>query len=149
MIPSAFGRMGDEDKQILSIMQEDRRWIWASGNHDPEVAREAGGECVSSISIAGLTFRHEPTEGRATHEVAGHLHPAAKLSVYGYNLRRPCFIGNGRRLVLPAFGSFAGGLNVLDPAFEPVFGHDGFAVWLLGEEGLYPVATRQLQMDRG
>ena len=67
--------------------------------------------------------------------------------MHGNTLRRPCFIGNGLRLVLPAFGAFTGGLNVLDDAFLPLFGHDGFAVWMLGEEGLYPVATRQLCED--
>ncbi len=64
--------------------------------------------------------------------------------MYGYSIRRPCFVGNGRRLVMPAFGAFAGGLNVLDDAFEPLFGNGGLAVWMLGQEGLYPVATRFL-----
>jgi hypothetical protein len=49
--------------------------------------------------------------------------------------------------VLPAFGAFTGGLNVLDPAFLPLFGNDGFGVWMLGQEGVYPVATRQLYGD--
>ncbi len=145
----AFERMNEEDRKILSIMQDDRRWIWVTGNHDPDIARQAGGERLDELSIAGLTLRHQPRIGRVTHEIAGHLHPAARLSVYGNSLRRPCFIANGRRLVMPAFGSFAGGLNVLDAAFEPLFGHDGFAVWMLGDEGLYPVATRRLQPDRG
>ena len=70
-----------------------------------------------------------------------------KLSMHGYTLRRPCFVGNGRRLVLPAFGTYAGGLNVLDRPFEPLFGNDGMHVWMLGQEGLYPVATRLLKED--
>jgi metallophosphoesterase superfamily enzyme len=80
-------------------------------------------------------------------EIAGHMHPAAKLSIYGHVVRRPCFVGNGRRLLLPAFGTFAGGLNVLNPAFMPLFGNDGMNVWMLGQEGLYPVATRYLCDD--
>ena len=75
------------------------------------------------------------------------MHPAARLSMHGYSIRRPCFVGNGRRLVMPAFGAFAGGLNVLDDAFQPLFGDDGIAVWMLGQEGLYPVATRLLSGD--
>ena len=67
--------------------------------------------------------------------------------MYGTTLRRPCFIANSRRLILPAFGTYAGGLNVMDEAFLPYFGNDGFAVWMLGHEGLYPVATRQLVPD--
>jgi hypothetical protein len=48
---------------------------------------------------------------------------------------------------MPAFGAFTGGLNILDTAFEPLFGWDGMAVWMLGQEGLYPVATRLLRED--
>ena len=142
-------RMSEDDRAILRLMQEDRRWVWICGNHDPSVGPDCGGEVAGVLELDGITLRHEPIRGSVTHEIAGHLHPAAKLSVYGHGLRRPCFVGNGRRLVMPAFGSLTGGLNVLDTAFEPLFGHDGFSVWMLGEEGLYPVATRRLQADRG
>ncbi|MEZ5842802.1 MAG: ligase-associated DNA damage response endonuclease PdeM [Hyphomicrobiaceae bacterium] len=141
------GRMHADDLNILRIIQEGRRWVWVTGNHDPEIAVALGGEIASALELDGLVLRHEPRSGRVTHEIAGHLHPAAKISAYGHALRRPCFIGNGRRLILPAFGALTGGLNVLDTAFEPLFGNDGFAVWMLGQEGLYPVSTRQLVAD--
>ena len=48
---------------------------------------------------------------------------------------------------MPAFGTFTGGLNVLDDAFQPLFNDDGLAVWVLGSEDLYPVATRLLRRD--
>jgi hypothetical protein len=48
---------------------------------------------------------------------------------------------------MPAFGAFAGGLNVLDEAFQPLFGCGGIAVWMLGQDGLYPVAPRLLSQD--
>lgn len=145
--PGAADRIGEEDLGTLRIMQESCEWIWITGNHDPCIAEKLGGYVVGEVEVEGLTLRHEPRTGRITHEIAGHMHPAAKLSRHGHAIRRPCFIGNGLRLVLPAFGSFAGGLNVLDPAFEPLFGHDGFSVWMLGQEGLYPVATRLLRGD--
>ena len=67
--------------------------------------------------------------------------------MYGMTVRRPCFVGDGRRVVMPAFGALTGGLNVLDEAFRPLFGDGGIAVWMLGQEGLYPVATRFLGRD--
>ncbi len=143
----ASDRISCDDLDILHIMQEDRRWIWVTGNHDPELAAKFGGEVVDEMELEGVRLRHVPSQGRVTHEIAGHMHPAAKLSLYGSTLRRPCFVGNGLRLVLPAFGAFAGGLNVLDDAFVPLFGDDGLSVWMLGQEGLYPVATRQLRGD--
>jgi DNA ligase-associated metallophosphoesterase len=140
-------RMAPEDLDILRLMQEDRQWVWINGNHDPEIDPVLGGHVFDEIVIEGLRFVHKPAPGHVTHEIAAHLHPAARLSIHGHTIRRPCFIGNGRRLVLPAFGALTGGLNVLDEEFLPLFGHDGFAVWMLGDEGLYPVATRQLCDD--
>jgi DNA ligase-associated metallophosphoesterase len=142
-------RISREDRDILAMIQDDREWIWLTGNHDPQIDASLGGASLEEMQLGGLTFRHVPANGPITHEIAGHMHPAARLSMHGHTLRRRCFIGNGRRLVLPAFGAFTGGLNVLDDAFLPLFGNDGFSVWMLGEEGLYPVATRQLCPDRG
>lgn len=140
-------RICSTDLQVLTILQEGRRWLWVTGNHDPEIDPRVGGEVVREVSIGGFSFRHEPRSAQTTREIAGHLHPAAKLNIFGASLRRRCFVGNGRRLVMPAFGSYTGGLNVLDPAFLPVFGNDGLSVWMLGAEGLYPVAARQLRAD--
>lgn len=144
---AAAERMGIEDLETLRILQADREWIWLTGNHDPEVSARLGGHVRGELAVGGLALRHEPRASPVTHEIAAHLHPAARLSLYGHVIRRPCFIGNGLRLVLPAFGTYAGGLNVLDAAFAPLFGNDGFSVWVLGQEGLYPVATRLLRED--
>lgn len=140
-------RLSSEDRETLAIIQEGVEWIWITGNHDPEISDDLDGHVFDQIRIGGVNLRHMPSATSATHEIAGHMHPAAKLALHGYTIRRPCFIGNGLRLVLPAFGSFTGGLNILDDAFEPLFGNDGFAVWMMGQEGLYPVATRLLKSD--
>ena len=109
------GRMQPDDLAMLRLMQDHCEWIWIAGNHDPHIdVSSLGGHVRPSLDVEGLTLRHEPGPGRTTHEIAGHLHPAARVALNGYAMRRPCFIGNGLRLVLPAFGSYAGGLNVLD-----------------------------------
>ena len=143
----AASRMDPEARETLAIMQADREWIWITGNHDPEIDGAMGGHVRDELVVEGITLRHAPRPRRVTHEIAGHLHPAARLYMHGYSIRRPCFVGNGLRLVMPAFGTYAGGLNILDDAFEPLFASDGMAVWMLGQEGLYPVATRLLKED--
>lgn len=140
-------RMHSDDLARLRLMQDHCEWIWITGNHDPVETRHLGGHVLQEITVEGLTMRHRPGPAHTTHEIAGHLHPAAKIALDGVVLRRPCFASNGLRLVMPAFGSYAGGLNVLDDAFAPLFDSGGMAIWLLGQEGLYPVATRLLRPD--
>ena len=145
----------DDILQILKIMQEDCEWIWIDTAHpcsdEPVSGRESGtkpiGTVVGELTAAGITLRHKPTSHAMTHEIAGCLQPAARVSTYGHVMRRPCFIGNGRRLILPAFGSYSGGVNVLDQSFDHLFGKSGLTVWLLGQDGVYPVSTRRLIAD--
>ncbi|MGH1418000.1 MAG: ligase-associated DNA damage response endonuclease PdeM [Hyphomicrobiaceae bacterium] len=144
---TAGERMSGEDLETLAIMQDSCEWIWIAGNHDPEIPENVRGYVIPELTASGITFRHEPKVGPVTHEVAGHLHPAAKISLNGFSLRRPCFVGNGVRLIMPAFGAFTGGLNILDDVFSPHLGNEGVNVWMLGQEGLYPVASRLLRED--
>ncbi|MGI9525335.1 MAG: ligase-associated DNA damage response endonuclease PdeM [Hyphomicrobiaceae bacterium] len=144
----ALSRMAGDDLRRLEALLEHRNWIWVSGNHDARSAGQLGGDMTDKLEIGNLVFRHEPQREKIAYEVAGHLHPAAKMSIRGHGVRRPCFVGNGRRLVLPAFGSFAGGLNVLNSAFDCLFGADGFTVWMRGDRSLFPVSRRLLRPDR-
>jgi metallophosphoesterase superfamily enzyme len=144
----AAAGMAAADLEVLRILQEDRDWVWVTGDDaDRPAPPQLGGRTCGELEVAGITLRPRPTPGWATHEIAASLRPAAHLLMYGYSLRRACFVGNRQRLVMPAFGASAGGVNVLNAAFRPLFGAGGMAVWMLGEEGLYPVATRLLSED--
>jgi uncharacterized protein len=136
-----------ESLEILRILQEEREWIWVTGRPRADIAPQLGGTVTGELEVSGLTLRHRPTPAWATHEIAASMRPAARLSMYGTSLRRACFVGNGRRLVMPAFGASNGGTNVLDDAFRPLFAGGRMSVWMLGHEGLFPVATRFLAAD--
>ncbi len=131
----------------LARLQQNREWIWIAGNHDPDIPDDLGGDRLAEVDYGGLTFRHEPVLGSAIGEVAGHMHPAARIRVRGRSLRRRCFVTDGDRLILPAFGSFTGGLNVCDRAWEPLIDRDRMQTYLLGKERVYPVASADLQPD--
>ena len=139
----ATARLGHEDSHRLRRLTAATDWIWIEGNHDPEPPAGVGGRALGEIALGPLVFRHQATGGPAG-EVSGHLHPKAAVRVRGRRLTRRCFVTNGARLVLPAFGAYTGGLCVLDPAFKPLFRH-GFHAWMLGEEQLYPVPSSRLE----
>ena len=135
-------RLLPDDLEVIAEMQAGREWLWITGNHDPVIPDGLGGHAASEVTIGGLVFRHEPAAVARGSEIAAHLHPAAKLVRHGYSTRRPCFFTSGKRLILPAFGAFTGGLNVLDEAFAGLISKDGFRVFMTGHEGVYPVASR-------
>lgn len=94
-----------EDETLwLARLQAGREWIWAEGNHDPGPV-ELGGTHLTEVTLANLTFRHIAQAG-ATAEVSGHYHPKHRLS----GQSRPAFLYSKDRLILPAFGTYTGGL---------------------------------------
>lgn len=123
-------------------------WRWIAGNHDPLPPVDLGGTAMAELPLGPFTFRHEPTARAAAGEIAGHLHPAAKVSVRGRTLRRRCFATCGDRLVMPAMGAYTGGLNVLDTAFAPLFPEQAFHAWMIGRGEVHCIAARKLRADR-
>lgn len=139
-------RMDDVDRATLQALQRGRNWIWIAGNHDPGPAHNIGGGFADSLAVGPLTFRHLPSE-RGEGEIAGHLHPLASVARRGHAVRRRCFVCDGRRAVLPAFGAFAGGLNVRDRAIVSLFGALSFTAYLLGAGRLYAVPAARCLAD--
>ena len=134
-------RVMPQDRATLAGLQRGRDWVWIAGNHDPDPARDIGGVFAKSLSLGPLTFRHEPSAGPADGEIAGHLHPSARVAQRGLAVTRKCFAADGRRLIMPAFGAYAGGLNIRDRAFTRVFAALAFTAHLIGERRLYAFAA--------
>jgi DNA ligase-associated metallophosphoesterase len=138
-------RLAPDDRGALRGLQRGRDWIWITGNHDPEPAEDIGGVFQDMLALGALTFRHQPTG--AGGEIAGHLHPMARIAHRGRAVQRRCFATDGTRLVMPAFGAFTGGLNVRHAAFADVFGALDFTAHMLGEDRLYAFAAKRCLPD--
>jgi uncharacterized protein len=134
-------RLSPHDRATLAALQRGRDWIWIAGNHDPDPADGIGGTFAATIGIGALTFRHEPSRGAPDGEIAGHLHPVARVAQRGRAVGRRCFATDGKALVMPAFGAYTGGLNVRDRAFTAVFGARAVTAHMLGERRLYAIAA--------
>lgn len=134
-------RMSEPDRIALAAMQYQREWIWIAGNHDPDPVKAVGGSSAEVLAVGPLTFRHEPSAISFEGEIAGHLHPRARVARRGRAVSRRCFASDGRRLVMPAFGAYTGGLNVRDRAIAMLFPALDFTAHMLGERRLYAVAA--------
>lgn len=140
-------RMSPADGTALRALQSGRDWIWIAGNHDADLPRDLGGDFASSLALGPLIFRHQPAPGAADGEIAGHLHPVARVAQRGRSVSRRCFTSDGRRLVMPAFGAYAGGLNIRDDAFFGLFGTLAYTALMIGEQRLYALSAARCLRD--
>ncbi len=124
-------RMADADrialKRLCALVEE---CIWISGNHDT-----AHG--LAEWRLRKLVFRHQAgAVARGEAEISGHWHPKATLPTRIGGITRPCFLATANRVILPAFGSYTGGLNVLDPAMGHLV-RNAVRVFLIGDTRLH------------
>lgn len=101
---------------MLAALTRSLDWVWIIGNHDPELGAEAGGMRVEELEIAGMTLRHKARGGSVGPELSGHYHPRLIVTARGRRIARPCVVRSENRLILPAFGALAGGMDAADPA---------------------------------
>ena len=143
----SIARMAPDDSARLHQLAAGRDWIWLEGNHDIRALAGAldqlPGEVTETLSLGALRLIHEPQPGVRPGEIAGHLHPAARVAAHGRGVRRPCFVTDGRRAVLPAFGAFTGGLDVRDPAIAGLFAEPPMAA-VLGRDKVHALAWERL-----
>ncbi|KFC68095.1 Metallophosphoesterase [Devosia sp. LC5] len=132
----------ETDRARLDMLTDMADWFWLSGNHDP-CPHALGGRCLPMVECAGLTFLHEPRRG-ASGLVAGHLHPAAHIFMAGRSTRRPCFVHDNRLMILPAYGSSTGSINILSPPFIGLLHWPALEVTMLGKDRTYPVSPKRL-----
>jgi DNA ligase-associated metallophosphoesterase len=138
--------MNTADRASLAALQSGREWIWVAGNHDPEAPAFADGLQCQTYRLGAITLRHEPSQDRGL-EIAGHLHPVARVAAAKGRLRRRCFLSDGARCVMPAFGAYAGGLNILDEAFAPLFTGARTIAHVLGRANVYRIGLESCRSD--
>ena len=114
-------RLSSADASALRALVEHYDWIWITGNHDPILPAMLGGRTViGEHRLDGLVMRHQ-AEADAIGEISGHYHPKSHIDVRGRRLSGACFIHDERRIVLPAFGAYSGGLHIDSEAIRALF----------------------------
>ncbi len=105
----AMRALENETRTWITTLMAGRHWIWIEGNHDAGPI-DLGGAHLESFEASGLTFRHIAMSG-ATGEISGHYHPKARVALKGRSISRRCFLLDQTRLILPAYGTYTGGLR--------------------------------------
>lgn len=129
-------RIDADDLAALRAITSNIETLWITGNHDPHPPTDIGGRIANEIALGPVLLRHEPQPlPPGAFEIAGHLHPAAAVESRGRHIRCRCFIADDRRLILPAFGSYTGALNVRSEAFDGLFGE--YQIWMIGPKNIH------------
>jgi DNA ligase-associated metallophosphoesterase len=140
----AVSRIHDDDLTHLRVLTAQTDWLWVAGNHDPVLPDGVGGIAVHDFCAGKLTFRHIAAADAVEGEISGHFHPKAAVATRGRPVTRACFVSDGRRVILPAFGAFTGGMNVRDPAISNLLAPD-FEVVMIGQRKLHRFANSRLK----
>jgi DNA ligase-associated metallophosphoesterase len=140
-------RLANAEARRIQAMTKAVDWVWIAGNHDPDPPAALGGTAAAELLAGKLLFRHEPRSGPRPGEVAGHLHPKAAVSTTARRISGFCFVTDGQRIILPAFGAYTGGLDVHAPAIRSLFKR-GLKVFMLGRERLYQFPMSRLSKPR-
>ncbi len=106
----AVDSLSAPDSLWLNRLMAGRDWIWVMGNHDPAPTGISGTH-KATAKVGQLTFRHAADPSK-NHEISGHYHPKAAIA----GRARPCFLADSARIILPAYGTYTGGLWSHDPA---------------------------------
>jgi len=123
---------------LSAAVRSVRDWVWICGNHDPSPEGPWGGQVAESLAVGPLLFRHQAEADAAPGEISGHFHPKARVSFGPRSISGGCFLHDGDKLILPAFGAFTGGLDIGDPAIKALF-PSGFQAFLTARGKILPV----------
>lgn len=136
-------RLAPEDRSDLAALIRRVEWVWITGNHDPLPPDGLGGTVADAVVDGSLTFRHEANATGASGEISGHYHPVARVRVRGRTVSGRCFVHDGARLILPAFGAYTGGLDVASADLRRLFARR-FEVGLMRGDRIWRVPASEL-----
>ncbi|KAF0170281.1 MAG: Uncharacterized protein FD162_3592 [Rhodobacteraceae bacterium] len=125
---AAAEAMDEADQLWLTTLMAGRDWIWIEGNHDAGPV-SIGGSHRAELTVGALAFRH--IASAKTPEISGHYHPKARIA----GQTRRCFLIDAARVILPAYGTYTGGLHAHDPALTALMAPQALAV-LIGKTTL-------------
>ncbi|WP_179379179.1 ligase-associated DNA damage response endonuclease PdeM [Jannaschia marina] len=123
---AAAATLAPADRDALTVLARGREWIWVTGNHDP-APTGLPGTAAEAVTCADVTFRHIAGDGPGP-EVSGHYHPKARMRLRGRAVSRPCFLRDDARMILPAYGTYTGGLRSEDPALAALMAPNARAI---------------------
>ncbi|SHG51021.1 ligase-associated DNA damage response endonuclease PdeM [Cognatishimia maritima] len=116
----------DSESDWINRLQAGRRWVWIEGNHDPGPV-DLPGSHLAELPLPPLTFRHIAEPGQSG-EISGHYHPKVLLQTRLRGISRPAFLFDSDRVIMPAYGTYTGGLRSSDEVLQSLLRPEARAI---------------------
>ena len=135
---NGLNRLTGETKAIFESLLNNHSIIWIDGNHDKGNAPK-GITVHSTYHRNGVTFNHIAQKD-ATHEISGHYHPCVNFRHKGHKVRKPCFMHDDNKIIMPAYGSLTGGLDYQSAYLQKIM--PDATILAIDETGLYRLSRK-------
>lgn len=109
---NAFGRLPAAAAEQLHRMTTQSAFLWIGGNHDALTETVFGITVGEAMQSSGIVYRHQARVTELAPEITGHYHPKLYMSILGRRISRKCVAQGATKLILPAYGTMTGGLDV-------------------------------------
>ena len=139
----AYERLERKSKLILDYITNNFYTIFVFGNHDKNI-NIPNTKKYSYYKIKDIIFSHQPSK-LGLYEIFGHYHPKAYLKFRNKKISKNCFIVTKKKICLPAFGVYTGGIDVQNKVFDE-FLESKRDYYLIDEKNIFKFGSNQLQL---
>ena len=112
-------RLNKKLEKYLDYLCKKFEVIWLAGNHDG-IVRPKDAIFCKEYQIDNINFNHKSFKN-TIYELSGHYHPKVTLKLFKRKISKPCFLVGKSKIILPAYGTFTGGIDSQDKIFKRIF----------------------------
>ena len=133
---NGYYRLNVNEKMIFDHICKKYNIIWIYGNHDESFAPK-NVDAFNIYLLNGINFTHIPSNNDMI-EISGHYHPKASFKYLGRKITKSCFVIGNNKIIIPAYGSYAGGLNIYSEIYKKYF-KNYFNVYAVGSSQIIKI----------
>jgi DNA ligase-associated metallophosphoesterase len=138
----ALARMQEDDlSQLNNLCSQVSEWVWVIGNHEQKHGLSFLTEHMqfaADYALENIYLTHEFAEN-LPFQIGGHFHPKISIKVKQNSISGKCFVVSRNKIILPAFGSYTGGMNVNASIIAETLQQRSFKCFLIRENAIWRV----------
>ena len=144
---SGYESLEPETIQILNEILCNYEIIFIAGNHDLNISIPKI-KILKNYTKDSIIFSHYPStnvsEKKA--QIFGHFHPKISVKISGRVISKKCFVIDKKKILLPSFGNYTGGLDINKNMLLNIFKKD-CTYFMLGQKRILEIKKENLKKN--